>query len=85
MFNIFFTEKAQKELDKLTSSDTQKILRKLPLLSNWPSSTLNIKKLLNTPNFYRLRVDRVRIIFEIDFSKKQIWIRKIGYRGGVYR
>lgn len=85
MYKIFLTKKAEKELDRLASIDIKKVLTILPKLSSPFSSTLNIKKLVNVSGFYRLRTGKIRVIFEIEQKKKQVWIRKIGYRGGVYR
>lgn len=85
MFKVFFTAKADKELARLASTDIKRILEKLPLLSSPFTSNLDIKKLINQPDFYRLRVGKMRIIFEVDTVKKEIWVRKIGYRGGIYQ
>lgn len=85
MYKIFLTKKAEKELDKLASSDIKKVLEILPKLSSLHSSSLDIKKLVNVSQFYRLRIGKTRVIFEIEEKRKEIWIRKIGYRGGIYR
>ena len=37
-----------------------------------------------TPGFYRLRSGSVRAIFEILEKQKEIWVRKIDYRGSIY-
>ena len=83
MYKIYFTNKAEKELGKLARIDIDRILEKLPHLSE-KSPNLDIKKLINQNNFYRLRIGKTRIIFEIDDNRKEIWIRKVGYRGGIY-
>lgn len=84
MYKVYFTARTEKELDKLAGIDTRRTLDKISLLKSPFTSNLDIKKLINTPDFYRLRVGKVRIIFEIDEEKKEVWIRKIGYRGGIY-
>lgn len=84
MYKVYFTARAEKELDKLAGIDTQRTLDKISLLKSPFTSNLDIKKLINTPDFYRLRVGKARIIFEIVEKKKEVWIRKIGYRGGIY-
>lgn len=84
MYKIFFTARSQKELSRLASVDMNRILPKISLLSSPFSHNLDIKKLVNCPDFYRLWGGQVRVIFEIDVTKKEVWIRKIGYRGRVY-
>lgn len=85
MYKIYFTKKAEKELDKLSSIDTQSTLLKVTKLTFPFPVNLDIKRLVGITGFYRLRIGKVRAIFEVDEIKKEIWIRKIGYRGGIYR
>ncbi|OGG28680.1 hypothetical protein A2971_03170 [Candidatus Gottesmanbacteria bacterium RIFCSPLOWO2_01_FULL_46_21] len=47
-------------------------------------NNLDIKKMSGTPGFYRLRSGSVRAIFEILEKQKEIWVRKIDYRGNIY-
>jgi len=85
VYKIYFTKKAEKELDKLSSIDTQSTLLKVTKLTFPFPVNLDIKRLVGITGFYRLRIGKVRAIFEVDEIKKEIWIRKIGYRGGIYR
>lgn len=85
MYNIYFTKKAEKELNRISTLDSKQLIKKLPLLSAPFSPNLDIKKLVGVAGFYRLRLGKVRVLFEIDEVKKEVWIRKIGYRGSVYR
>lgn len=85
MHKIFFTKKAEKELNYLSSIDKKRILEKIHQLAFPFSLNLDIKKLINISGFYRLRIGKIRIIFEIIQKKKEIWIRKIGYRANIYR
>lgn len=86
MYKIFVTKKAEKELDKLSSSDIKQVVKKIPQLSSpFKTGNMDIKKLSGIRGFYRLRIGKIRIIFEIDEDKREIWIRKIGYRSRVYR
>lgn len=80
-----FSKKAEKELTHLASLDAKRILAKISLLNFPLPSQLDIKPIKGAKDFYRLRVGKTRAIFEIDLEKKEVWIRKIGYRGGVYR
>lgn len=85
MYKIYFTKKAEKELDRLSSIDIQATLLKVTKLTFPFPVNLDIKRLVGITGFYRLRIGKVRVIFEVDEVKKEIWIRKLGYRGGIYR
>jgi mRNA interferase RelE/StbE len=85
VYKVFFTSKSDKELSKLASIDIDKVLLKISQLTSPFETNLDIKKLVNYPDYYRLRIGQIRVIFEVDKLKKEVWIRKIGYRGGVYR
>ena len=85
MYKIYFTKKAEKELDKLASSDIKSILNKIIKLTIPFPENLDIKKLSGVLGFYRLRIGKVRIIFEILDNKEEIWIRKVGYRQSIYK
>lgn len=85
MYKILFTKKAEKDLDKLTRTDVIKIIKTLQNFTYPFPPHFDIKKLVNTPDFYRIRTGKIRIIFEIEHKQKTIWIRKAGYRGGIYR
>ena len=85
MYKILLTKKADKDLAKFTPKDATNILEKINQLSYPFSSLLNIKKLSTLPMGYRLRINKIRVIFEVDHNPKTIWIRKIGYRKDIYR
>lgn len=83
-FAVFLTKKSQKDLTRLASSDAKHIIRKLERLDVPFPTDLDIKKMSGTPGFYRLRTGSVRVLFEVLKDKKELWIRKIGYRGNIY-
>jgi len=85
VYKVYLAQKAEKEIYKLSSVDSRKVLEKIPLLKDPFSQNLDIKKLTNSPGFYRLRIGNVRMIFVIDNKKNEVIIRKIGYRGNIYR
>jgi len=84
MYEILFTKKAEKNLKKLAHSDRIKIIDKIEKLDFPFPRNLNIESIVKVKGFYRLRLGKLRAIFEIDRKKKKIWIRKVGYRGGIY-
>ena len=85
MYEILFTKKAEKELGKLAYTDSQRLIQKLQKLSYPFVSNFDIVKMGGYEVFYRLRVGKVRAIFELDHKNKEIWIRKIKYRGSAYK
>jgi len=85
MYEVYFTKKSDKDLSKLTSKDTKRILQKISKLTFPFPKNLDIKPIVGVKGFYRLRSGKLRVIFEADKEKKEIWIRKVGYRGGIYQ
>lgn len=83
-YNIFFTKKCEKNLTHLASYDAKNIVRRLQALDIPFPTSLDIKKMSGTPGFYRLRSGNVRGIFEVLEEQKEIWVRKIDYRGNIY-
>lgn len=83
-YKIFLTKKAEKNLTHLALHDAKHSIHRLQQLKVPFPNNLDIKKMTVTHGFYRLRSGSIRVIFEILDKQKEIWIRKIGYRGGMY-
>jgi len=66
-------------------SDAKQVLKRLLLITFPFPKNFDIDKFSGLDNSYRLRVGRVRSIIEVDQKKQELWVRKIGYRGGVYK
>jgi mRNA interferase RelE/StbE len=82
---ILYHPKAIKFLSKLPKKTSLRVLEKIEALKKSPySGNLDIKKLVGTKQFYRLRIANIRAIFKIDISTKTIFIRDIDYRGNIY-
>lgn len=84
MYSVFFTKKPEKDLSRLAAHDAKHIVRRLQQLDVPFPKTLDIKKMTGTQGFYRLRSGSVRALFEVLEGRKEIWIRKIDYRGNIY-
>ncbi|MBI3558913.1 type II toxin-antitoxin system RelE/ParE family toxin [Candidatus Gottesmanbacteria bacterium] len=85
MYKHFFTKLSEKEFNRLTPSEAERVSERIKALTAFPfPQNLNIKKMSRLEDSYRLRIGKMRIIFEIDHQKKIIVVRKIGYRGNVY-
>ena len=79
-YQILYEKRALNELDKLESSISRRIIKKIDEMSENPSFC-DIKK-LKSSNDYRLRVGDYRIIFI--FDRDLIKILKIGHRHQIY-
>lgn len=85
MYKVFFTKKADKQISKIAKTDAKRILEKVSKL-NYPFPTnFDITKIASKKDYFRLRVGDTRTILKIVDDKKQIIVRKIDYRGGVYK
>lgn len=85
MYKLFFHPQTQKQLKKLHPNDKKRVLAKVKLLAKNPrNQSLNIRKLANTKNSFRLRTGDVRVVFEIEIKARVIYIWDIDYRGSIY-
>ena len=85
VFKVFLTKKSERELDKLGRSDARQVLKRFLIITFPFPKNYDIDKFSGLENSYRLRVGRVRVIMEVDRKRCEIWIRKVGYRGGIYK
>lgn len=85
MYKLTITNKAYKQLKKLPHVFQEKVIDRVHKLDFPFPKNLDIKSMTNTAGFYRLRVGKIRILFELDVELKKIVIRQVGYRGDVYK
>lgn len=81
LYQIQFKPKAIKDLKKITSSERDKIIGKIELLSD--NLTGDVKKLTNFSEKYRFRVGNYRVLFNIEYDT--ITIYRILHRREVYK
>ncbi len=75
-------------LDKNALSETAiiDVLRKAKEKLEGKDVNVNVKKLEGQwKPFLRIRMGKIRVIAEFNFSKHQIYIHQIDYRGNVYK
>lgn len=85
MYSVILHRRARKFLSKLSKKDIRPIVEKIELLSRDPfSSLIDVKKLATTHHSYRLRVGSIRLVYEVDTKKEQIYIHDIDVRGSIY-
>ena len=81
-YEIIFTDKALKQLEKLEKVDQERIIRALERIRIRPEA--HVTKLIDDPG-YRLRVGDYRVIMDIHKGKLLILILKIGHRKNIYK
>ena len=89
MFRIIYAKSVLKDLRKISKKNLPKIKMGIEELKNFPNiSQINISQIRYLKNHpladYRLRIGNYRVLFDIDWDKKEIYILKIGHRKDVY-
>ncbi|MCK5058523.1 MAG: type II toxin-antitoxin system RelE/ParE family toxin [Candidatus Aminicenantes bacterium] len=84
-YEVFFEERAEKELAKIEKPFQRLIVTKIKQLAeNFDSLANNLKILKGKNDYYRLRVGNFRVIFYKDDAKIVITIVRIGHRKDIY-
>jgi len=84
-YSLILHKKVVKFINKRTPKDKTNINNKLKFLKNnpYPNSLLDIKKLSNS-NFYRLRINNFRFIYEILDDELVLVMVDGDNRGDIY-
>jgi len=80
-YQIFFTDKAKKQLEKLEKVNQERIIKSLQRIRIRPEA--HVTKLVGDPG-YKLRVGDYRVILEIEKDKLIILVLIIGHRKNIY-
>jgi len=84
MFELIYSKSVLKDLKKISPNNLPKIKEGLEELKNFPDIS-QIKHLKNHPIAdYRLRIGNYRVLFDVNWDKKQIYILKVGHRREIY-
>jgi len=84
MFKIIYAKSVFKDLKKIDQKNLKKIKKGIEELINFPNIS-QIKHLRNHPLAdYRLRIGNYRVLFNVNWEKKEIYILKVGHRREVY-
>ena len=83
MFQIKLNNRATKELRRLDKRYFLKVSTFIDLLKENP--LLGEKMAGEFQGSYRIKIPPLRIIYTPDFKNKIIWIKAIGFRGGIYK
>jgi mRNA interferase RelE/StbE len=90
---VKLSKPAQKFLKKLDGSLQNAVVEKIGVLKTcleeqkvYPPDELDIKKLKGSlQGFSRIRVGKIRIVFQIRRETSEIFIYDIDYRGNIYQ
>ena len=80
MFELQWTSKAVKQLEKIKDIHVRREIRDAVETLKYFPKCQNIKSLVNRDCAYRLRKGRWRIFFEIDSGAKNIYITEVKKR-----
>ena len=84
-YKLFYHPRSLKFLSKIERKTFLDLVEKIDNLIIIPwKIKQEIKKLPTAKNSYRLRVGKIRVIFEINHQNKIIYILDIDYRGNIY-
>lgn len=79
---IYYKNQAIKNLAKLNYKDQKKILKKILLLKEYPTSGKKLKGTL--AGLYSFRVWPYRIIYQLNVNKREILILVVAHRQSAY-
>lgn len=81
MYKLVVKPSADKNFSKIPKKFQEKVFKKLTLLEIDPfQSGIDVKKLTGSKKSYRLRVGELRVIYELDTDKKEIFVTDIDFR-----
>ncbi len=81
MYKIAVKPSAEKNFSRIPKKFQEKILQKLKFLEVNPFQPgLDIKKLAGSKRSYRLRVGELRVIYELETNRKEIFVTDIDFR-----
>ncbi len=84
MFKLIYAKSVLKDLKRISPDNLLKIKSGIEDLKNFPNLG-DIKHLTNHPIAdFRLRVGNYRVLFDVNWKKKEIYILKIGHRKDIY-
>jgi len=86
MFELFFSNKAKKEIKRLDKYYLKRITELFGVLLSdpTPSEFYDLKKLSGSDNEYRIRIGKIRIVYEVDWITKRIKVWEVTPRETAY-
>ncbi len=82
-FNILYSSRAKKFLEKAEKNIARRLVDKIEGLSNAPL-TPETRKIIGSEDLFRLRAGKYRILYKICFDEETIIIVRIDKRERIY-
>jgi len=82
MYKVLFSQKAEKQLDKLERKTAERVALTLERIIIRPQAY--VKRLVGCP-YYSLRVGDYRLILDIKDDKLIIFVIELGHRKNIYK
>lgn len=84
-YRIVYDKTADRFLARSNQKERVRIIEHTEKLSQNPfSSNNNLLPLRGTSRSFRLRIGKIRVIYELDIKRAVIYVVKIRYRGSAY-
>ncbi len=83
MFSLFFSNQAEKFLDKCDKELRDRVLDKIKLLQNEPVPHKAVR-VKGEENQFRIRIGDYRALYDIYWKENRILVIKVDKRGRVY-
>ena len=84
MFKLIYAKSVANDLRKIAIYNLPKIKEGIEELKDFPNLA-QIRRLKNhSIADYRLRIGNYRVLFDVNWDKKEIYVLKIGHRRDVY-
>lgn len=85
MYQVIVLPKALKDLSNLDRTIAKRVIDKLMWLSDNIETMNPLALKSNLSGFYKLKIGDYRALYDIEHSKKIIYIHKIGHRKEIYK
>lgn len=87
MYKVILNKKVIKFLQRRSESEKKSIKRKIDLLEQNPIKNENqdIKQLKGVENVYRLRIGKIRLVYQVLNEKLVVILFSAGMRGDIYK
>ncbi len=86
-FQVNIKKKALKFVSKLDKKDKERLRKALLLLKEdpIPIKLLDVAKIKGEKNTYRIRVGKIRVLYEVLWNDKVILIKRVDFRKTAYK
>lgn len=81
-YEVFFKDAAKRFIEKLDNSQRVDVIKKIEKLAENPN--LGVPLVGNLSGFWKLRVSKYRVIYEIRDSELIVFVVAVGHRKNVY-